>query len=154
MNYPKYNLSTSEDNVTFTFISSGPRGEINKIIKYECIDYRQNIYNLCFGNLVIKDGDVTIDDLDVSDNGDRDIILATVVASIYIYSSNYRDRNIYIQGSSRSRTRLYQMAISKEFQSLSQHFDIRGVTKNENNLTTSPFDRKINYDGFLIIPKR
>ena len=49
----------------------------------------------------------------ISNNGDAEKILATVVAAVYAFYDQYPTVWILLTGSTASRTRLYQMAINK-----------------------------------------
>ena len=73
----------------------------------------QGVYNLGFGD---KMEDEAIDDNTDSKNGDSDKILATISNTIYIYTTVYPERSILFLGSNSARTRLYRMAISKNYE--------------------------------------
>ena len=98
MNYPKYPFTSSSKSLIFEFVSNGINGSINKAISYTCVNEKDQIYNLCFGdNLGIdpETGELKIDDLAVSNNRDMPKILATVASSAYIFSKEYPDRKIF-----------------------------------------------------------
>lgn len=67
-------------------------------------------FNLGFGDLNQKTGKV--DDLAVTNNLDREKILATIAATVLECTRHFPDIMIYAQGSTRVRTRLYQIGIS------------------------------------------
>jgi hypothetical protein len=84
--YNRYNSFDISTNATvFGFTSTGPKGEIKKIIQFSKT-HDENIYNLAFGN-VKQDG--SIDDITANDNRDRDKILATVAAAVYDFTERY-----------------------------------------------------------------
>jgi hypothetical protein len=85
----------------------------------------------------------------VSNNGDRDKILATIVDICYNYFELYPNHVITFTGENKARTRLYQMAISSYFDELSLDFHIYG----ELNKVTEPFRKNINYHSFYILLK-
>ena len=81
MNLKKYQYSVSDTFLDFEFDSEGPKGKVRKIIRY----YPQNAngityFNVGFGDLNPKTG--KIDDLAITNNQDREKILATVAATV------------------------------------------------------------------------
>jgi hypothetical protein len=149
MNLEKYPSKANKAKTTFTFISEGNKGSIIKLISYTEVEFHgiQNVYNLGFGDLNEETGEV--DDLIVSNNQDREKILATVAHTVLVFTNQYPDYFVIFEGSSPVRTRLYQMAISKYFDELSELFDIVGFTKAGIFL----FDKNMSYDTFLISRK-
>jgi hypothetical protein len=85
----------------------------------------------------------------VTDNQDREKVLATVASTIVAFTNLRPKAKIFIMGSSASRTRLYRMAINKYFYELSEIFDIQGIF----NKKWLPFEKNIDYRAFLIIRK-
>ena len=67
-----------------------------------------------------------IDDLAVSNNGDSEKVLATVAGALYAFCDHYPEAWIFITGSTRSRTRLYKMGMTKYFDDIKDDFDIFG----------------------------
>jgi hypothetical protein len=139
----KYELFSGENFTTFEFISIGINGEIEKIIQYSSASYK-NIYNLGFGDKNILTGE--IDDKVKSNNGDIEKVLATVVESLYVFTDKNPDALIYAIGSTKSRTRLYQIGITKYIEKAKDDFIIYGQIKNEWFF----FEKNINYDAFLV----
>lgn len=149
MGFEQYQSAANEAKTTFAFISEGPKGKILKRIQYEMIelDNYENVYNLGFGDL---NADATdIDDLVVTGNQDRDKVLATVINTAYIFLERHPEASIYIQGSTPSRTRLYQIIINNYFDILSESFLIEGLTEKE----FLNFEKNNYYKAFLITPK-
>lgn len=85
MNIQNYDLITNKDVTLFRFKSKGINGIIDKGIAYKATK-NDTIYNLGFGDLVFDPllKEYIIDDLIVSDNGDRNAVLATVAKSIFL----------------------------------------------------------------------
>lgn len=78
------------------------------MVQYILIDDK-NIFNLGFGD---KDPETCeVSDLIVSDNGDSQKVLATIVETLFVFIENHPDAVIYTSGS--SGTRLYQMRINR-----------------------------------------
>ncbi|MEP6806724.1 MAG: hypothetical protein ABI892_19510 [Flavobacterium sp.] len=152
MNIPKYDLLANTDSTLFKFESNGTSGEISKGIAYTATK-NERLYNLGFGDLIfdpIINGYI-IDDLVVSDNGDRNTVLATVVKSAYTFSEKYPDRNVFIRGSTKARTRLYRRAMSLNLQELLETFHIFGAMEDETGgVFDVPFDPNGDFYGFII----
>ncbi len=96
MKLPRYQLKSSEKLWTFEFISEGSRGKISKIIQYTPTNLK-DVYNLAFGDKDKNTGQ--IDDMIISNNGDSEKVLATVIASVYAFTDKYPDAYIYATGS-------------------------------------------------------
>lgn len=154
MNYPKYDLKANTNSTIFEFISYGTQGNIEKAIKYT-ITENLEIVNLGFGdkiNFNEKDGTFDIDDLNITDNGDRNIVLATVANATYSFTELYPEKFIFFSGSCKIRTRLYRMAISTNYEELIKTFYIFGVLENPDtgNYYNVPFNSSTKFIGFLI----
>ena len=127
---------------TFKFISKGKKGNISKQVLF-IPDEERGFYNLEFGDVRI---DGSIDYLTVSNNGDRDKILATIMRIVDIYTTKYPDRIIYFIGSNTERIRLYSMMIALNLEELSVLFNIYA----KENKEFIPFTRNMNSTEFLI----
>ncbi len=93
MNLERYNYFTSDDFKSYSFYSIGPKGRIKKTVVYSKIQEEPIIYNLAFGDEDSATG--KIDDNVISNNDDRDMILATVAGTIYSFCERY-GMNLYI----------------------------------------------------------
>ena len=129
--------------MVFEFMSEGTKGQIPKLIKYSETNLK-DMYNLAFGDKNPDTGD--IDDKVVSNNGDSEKVLATVVATIYAFFDKYPDSWIFATGSTKARTRLYRMGITKYIDEIKVDFEIFGLKENE----WEPFKKEIEYDAFLV----
>ena len=112
MKLPKYPLASSDKLMTFEFTSEGQKGLIEKLVRFQETNVK-NVYNLAFGDKDLTTGD--IDDKVISNNGDSEKVLATVAATLYAFTDKYPNAWIYATGSTKSRTRLYRMGITKFF---------------------------------------
>ena len=110
MHLPYYQLTIGESKSIFEFTSQGPKGDIPKIIVFSKIS-DNGLYNLAFGDLDTKTGYVS--DRVISNNGDSKKVLATVIQALYIFFNRYPTCIVISKGSTKSRTRLYRMGISK-----------------------------------------
>ncbi|EHQ24802.1 DUF6934 family protein [Mucilaginibacter paludis] len=86
MNWERYNYYTNNYQA-YEFFSEGPKGRIRKLVVFTKIpDTDPSIYNLAIGEAHPVTG--KIDDEIISNNRDRDIVLATLantIASFYGY---------------------------------------------------------------------
>ena len=114
--------------MVFEFTSEGPKGQIPKLIKFSETALK-GFFNLAFGDKNLESGDV--DDTVVSNNGDSDQVLATVVSAVFAFTDEQKDAWVYATGSSKSRTRLYRMGISKYFEDVKEDFLVFGLRNGE-----------------------
>jgi hypothetical protein len=129
----------------YEFFSDGPNGNIKKVVEFYKLDgYEEEVYNLAFGDWDEKDHH--IDDLANTNNLDRDKVLATVAATVMEFMKDHPRAIILARGSTRSRTRLYQMGIARIWDQISLLFEIQGNI----NSTWQPFQKGVNFDAFLL----
>ena len=95
------------------------------------------------------DDDGEIDDIRISDNGDRNKILATIAKAVDEYTNLYPRRWVLFLGSTSHRTRLYRMAIAINLAELQPKFDIYGQVEDE----FIPFYRNMPATAFLVRKK-
>lgn len=138
-----YELKAGKNLTTFEFVSEGPKGHIHKLIQFTETNHA-NLYNLAFGDKHPETG--TIDDSTISNNGDSEKVLATVVATIYAFTERYPSAWIYATGSSKTRTRLYRMGISKYLEEVMNDFELYGQYRNEWEI----FVRGTDYEAFIV----
>jgi len=119
----RYELKAGRNLTTFEFLSEGTKSQIIKLVQFQQINL-SNLYNLAFGDLNQLTGQ--FDDKLVTDNGNSEKVLATVIASIYAFAGQYTDAWIYAAGSTATRTRLYRMGINKYYEIVEGDFDIMG----------------------------
>jgi len=143
MKLPKYPLASSDKLMTFEFVSEGKNGLIHKLVRYQPTNLK-DVYNLAFGDKDHTTGD--IDDSTISNNGDSEKVLATVVATAYAFTDKYPDTWIYATGSTKSRTRLYRMGITKFLSEVKEDFEVLG----EHNGEWETFRKSVEYEGFLV----
>lgn len=156
MNYDRYtNIKFDENYHMFLFLSKGPKGTLPKLIVYSPLKDLEDGYNLGFGTIKINpDGKEYLDGDEISDNGDRDKILATIAYTVFTFISNYPDKKVYLSGSDKIRTRLYQMAINHAFEELSEKLLIFGdVSDQPDVFDLQLFERGVNYTGFVVQKK-
>jgi len=143
MKLPKYQLKAEKSLMVFEFISQGPKGQIPKLVKYSETNLK-DLYNLAFGDKDLKTGE--INDKIVSNNADGDMVLATIVATVYAFTDKYPDSWIFGIGSTKARTRLYRMGITKYILEIENDFQVFGLKEEE----WEKFETKVEYEAFLI----
>jgi len=140
---PKYPLSSSESMMTFEFESEGVLGSVLKLVTFQPTNL-EGVYNLAFGDKNTETG--LLNDKIATNNGDRDKVLATVAATVYAFTDKNPNAWVYLTGSTKSRTRLYRMGISKFFKELDQDFDVYGQLDDG----WVEYKNGIDFEGFLV----
>lgn len=143
MNEPSYPFSRVEDRFVFEFESISNTKIVKKLVEFRLIDANMALYNLALVD-IMSDG--TASDLSVSNNQDMPKVLATVFrALLYFFDKNPQSK-VLIQGSTKSRTKLYQMAIVKYLSEIEHKFSIWGFIEED----FENFVKGKNYEGFII----
>jgi hypothetical protein len=145
MNEEKYAIIDYLEIYYYDFISEGPKGKIRKVVSFRLIEESPSkVYNLAFG-----DWDESKNDIDYeanSNNDDMRKILSTVGEAVIEFTQQHPDIWVFIQGSTSSRTRLYQMGIGIFWQEIDPQFIVLGNVDGD----WEPFRKGINYISFLI----
>jgi hypothetical protein len=142
----RYQLKFSASFTMYEFVSEGPNGRINKLVKYTESSVK-GIYNLGFGD---KLGDIDdFDDEIITNNQDSLRVLATVAATVYTFTDKYPDAIVFATGSTTARTRLYRMGISNNLQEIEEDFEVLGRLNEKWEL----FEKNRDYDAFLLTRK-
>lgn len=147
MQEDSYQVKQSQQIYQYEFFSEGPKGRIRKVIQFQPLDNAIPIYNLAFGDWDEKK--VAINDTIKSNNGDRYKILVTVAQTVFNFMRSHPEATIIAQGSTASRTRLYQMGIATFLDEIKQHFRVAGYVNNQ----WESFRTNCNYEGFLLANK-
>ena len=148
MKYPRYEYSADNELNLFEFDSIGNKGKITKIVQYTEMSIK-GYYNLGFGDLDIETRE--INDEIITNNGDGQKVLATVVSTMYSFTGNNPEAYIYATGSTESRTRLYRMGITNNLEELKKDFYVFGLRNDEE---FEPFIVGEDYLGFLVTRKK
>ncbi len=143
MELPYYELKTEESFMVFEFTSEGPKGRIPKLIKFSETALK-GFYNLAFGDKNLETGDIV--DTVVSNNGDSEQVLATVVSAVYSFTDQKSESWVYATGSTKSRTRLYRMGITKYIDDIKQEFLVFGLRNGE----WEDFTVEVDYTAFVV----
>lgn len=73
-----------------------------------------------------------------------------MAATVYAFTDKYPDSWVYLTGSTKSRTRLYRMGISKFLDEVNQDFEVYGQL----NDSWENFKLNTEFEGFLIRRKQ
>ena len=143
MKYEVYTeIEVTDDFNVFDFISTGKNGDILKRAAFTQTD-QDGVYNLALGDV---DEENEIDDYAITDNGDRNKVLATVASIVEAYTKRFPDRWIIFRGSTQERTRLYRMAVGLHFDELSTKYEIWAYVNDE----ILPFSKDMKINAFFI----
>jgi hypothetical protein len=133
----------------YEFISEGPKGKIRKIVEFIPFNYYGRI---CF-NLFLGDWNEEInsaDELIISNNQDSLKVLVTVAKIVLEFTNSMPGAIVHIKGNSPSRTRLYQIGITKYWIDISALFTVVGYYNNKWQF----FLKNVNYDAFMVYRKK
>jgi hypothetical protein len=143
MKLPRYQLKAEKSSLVYEFTSNGPKGQILKIVKYSETNLKE-VYNLAFGDKDPSTGEIDYDT--ISNNADTDIVLATVVSTVYAFTDKYPNAWIFATGSTKSRNRLYRIGITKYLLEIRRDFQLFGLIDD----VWTKFMTGIEYEAFLI----
>src|SRR6202012_4234802 len=107
MHLPTYPVTADDERFFYEFFSVGPKGRVKKTVIYSQMD--DDLFNLAFGDW--NEELNRLDDSTRTNNGDRDTILATVASTAIDLTDRFPGIEIFTEGSTPARTRLYQMGI-------------------------------------------
>lgn len=143
MNLERYGLEANSALTTFEFVSVGRKGEVVKVVQFQPTEI-PDLYNLAFGDINSDTGG--FDDRVVTDNGDSEKVLATVVTAVYAFVEHHPESWVYATASTPARTRLYQMGINKYFDLAESDFEIMG----EHQDKWERYERNRKYEAFAV----
>jgi hypothetical protein len=144
VNLKRYEFVCNDNRLEYYFDSVGPKGVIRKVVRFEQAEIGNPLFNLGFGDL-----DSTthlVKDTVRSNNGDREMIMATIAAIVLDFSRSYPESLLYASGYNKARTRLYQMAIASHFREISLMFHVFGYVDN----SWERFKTGRNYESFYV----
>ena len=149
MKLDAYHYKTNEGYLDYEFHSEGPKGRIKKVVRYT----PRSAGGITYFNLGFGDWDQAkrrVDDRAITNNRDRDKILATVAATVLEFTRHFPDIPVYATGSTPSRTRLYQIGIAASWNEIEPILYVYGYTGNR----WGSFQKGINYEGFMVLRKK
>lgn len=146
MNYEPYPLRATDQNTRFQFQSIGKRGIYEKVISFSPLN--DVVFNLALLDYNPSTGEEN--DLSVTDNGDLHEIMVTVMKAIRLFLDQNPEKLIYFKATTKSRTRLYQIAISKVYSMIDDELTVMG----QRNQSWEIFETNIQFESFLIAKKK
>lgn len=150
MKLKQYDFRINQNRFEFEFNSEGPNGTVKKIVRFALISMPGfSYYNLSFGDWDDETGN--IDDFIISNNKDAEQVLATVAATVISFTNLFPESIIYSEGSTDSRTRLYQIGINKYWHEISALFEVYGLIEDEGLVR---FERNKRYKAFVVRRKK
>ena len=147
MSVPSYSFQQFEREFLFTFESVSDEKTIRKVVIYELYDPAALIFNVA---LVDIDENGEASDLAVSNNKDMEKVLSTVIQTFPVFFKKQPSAKIFLKGSSKARTRLYQIAINKYFDFFEPIYEIYGYLGDSLEEIPEKFTQNNQYKGFLI----
>ncbi|TWW01526.1 DUF6934 family protein [Chitinophaga pinensis] len=150
MNLDTYHCSVNPATGFFEFYSEGPNGKIKKVVSYQQLQddiYGMQRFNLCFGDW--DEGSRCPNDASVTNNGDVLKVLATVAGTVITFTDKYPGCLIQAEGSTSSRTRLYQMKMKNYWEEIKGFFNVKGYF--QGSWEVFRLDR--NYEAFVVSRK-
>ena len=142
MDRPHYEFEFSYPYEIYSFISEGRNGRVRKRVRFDLM--RGNIFNLGFGDW--REGDSNLDDLVVTDNGDMEMVLSTVIRIITHFLSTNPGAIVHFTGSTASRTRLYRSILSTNYEIIIRDFIVLGLIDG----IWLAYEKNVNYEAFLV----
>lgn len=142
MNHPFYEFTILDNTLRFEFESVGQQN-IRKVIFYDKTDI-PDFYNLSLGD-TLSNGKVSF--TNVSNNSDRDKIIATVIQTLFLFFDVHPDAYVLFSGNTPERTRLYQIIIARELTNSDKIFYFWGMDEDGK---LQPFVKNKPYIGFII----
>lgn len=140
-----YEVKMSEHLWSYEFYSEGPKGKIKKVIQFSPYNSGgRTCFNLFLGDW--NEEEKMFDDKIITDNKDSTKVFTTVAQTVIEFTGSFPDTFVHIKGSTPSRTRLFQIAISKNWSEICTLFTVFGYTNKEWQL----FLLNVNYEAFMI----
>lgn len=142
----KYSFSKVPEEHYYEFYSNGPKGIIKKVVRYSLIqEGPYKVFNLGFGDWDNELQDVN--DRINNNNHDRQKVLATVADTVIDFLDRHPYAVIFAEGSTESRTRLYQMNILTYWKEIQQaSYIVQGYLNGQ----WQAFEKGVNFKAFII----
>lgn len=115
-----YDIRFNNAMTRFKFISTGPKGTIEKVIEFRL--FQENRWNLAFGD--VKDNDW--EDNIISDNNDMRIVLQTVANTVHLFFEKHPDQEVYIEPLGDQRKILYNRIFQQKWRDIEPLFVVKG----------------------------
>lgn len=145
MQLEKYDVKVTKDGNRYEFVSIGNKGSILKVIEFAPINQAETIYNLGFGDVDPLTGNW--DDKAVSNNGDRNRVLATVAGSVVDFLNRRPTVTVFAAGSTPLRNILYQRTLERFWNEVAESYEVLGFTESDEWVL---FEQKARFRAFLV----
>ena len=144
--FEHYEYTVDENFDQFEFDSDGPKGKFQKIVKLRYVT--RNMYLISFGDL----DPITrrLNDKAISNNSDTAKVVFTLAKIILDFTELFPEARLFFTGSTKSRTRLYQMMINKYRDMIQTIFTIDAYYNGEEET----FILGRNYNSFVVSRKK
>ncbi len=147
-------LKALPDYSQFLFTSRGIAGSTTREVRFirqKNTDVSDNSFPNDIFNLEIEDfHPESQSPAGISDNGDMNIVLTTLIMIIELYLERYPERAIRLKGNTREKFRFYRIALDMHVDVLKQHFEI---IVEQNKRTFHPRNRD-NFDNIWFLIRR
>ena len=142
-----YAFTTDEAKQVYRFTSTGPSGDIQKIVAIS--PAYGSAWNFAFGDATGEGDD--FDDEAVSNNGDIRKVIQTLANIVYGFLEEHPDLQVILHPVDKRRHNLYNWIIQRNFEEVNQVLSIYGVRKGKYELLLYP-PQKL-FDAFLVSQK-
>lgn len=142
MRLSKYQVYQANEDA-FWFVSTGPKGKIIKAVLFEELD-APNRFNLGMGDWN-RETD-TIEDLELSGNGDARKIFATIAEIVRIYTNDNPEREIFLTGNTDDKKHTYSIMTSAFLEEITVGFNLWGAIGED----FEPFEKGKVYAAILL----
>lgn len=151
MDYPKYAFRHNSNLDTFAFESEGKNGVITKIV--QIIEIEDDVSQKRFYNLSLADYKQGAFDFNsITDNRDTKTVFGSIASIVRFYTEAFPDRKVLITGSTRERSRLYQIHISNNIDEILKQFWVFG--KKYDSTVFVEFNKNETYQTILVESKK
>lgn len=137
-----YPFQSDDSRLYFEFLSVSPARSIRKAVMFTPLSSNR-AFNLALLDIL---PDKTFCGQTISNNGDLEKVMATVAQCIAHFFEHYPSADIYLQGNTPTRTRLYRIIISRELQKIRKYYEIYGTIDSKLEL----FESNKNYELYLL----
>jgi hypothetical protein len=118
---------------------------VRKLVEYYRLSHIKTlVYNLSFGDW--EENTPKMNDKVVTNNADRDKVLATIAATVVDFINNHPGASVFVSGNTPARNRLYQMGINRQWDEIDKMFKLRGYVNGD----WRSFEKGVNYTSFLL----
>jgi hypothetical protein len=124
MTHPSYPFDRTVDETYFEFTSVSPTRSIRKAVAFTALPARTGWFNLALVDVLENDH---FDDTSVSDNGDMEMIFATVIETLRRFFQRQPAARVLFRGSTPARTRMYRIILTKLLEEATKTYRVQGI---------------------------